>query len=175
MLSRRSIRRIRSRKFAGFRSSADAAPCAETACTTRARCAQQVLQSEGVDFDTFIDVTIVDGQTIRQMNAEYRGKDTVTDVLSFPMYEFWNGVPQEELEYDPEIDKVMLGDMILNYDRAVEQAADFGHSPERECGFLTVHSVLHLLGYDHERDEADRKRMRGKEEDNLTALGLVRA
>ena len=139
------------------------------------RCAQHVLQSEGVDFDAFIDVTIVDGQTIRQMNAEYRGKDTVTDVLSFPMYEFWNGVPQEELEYDPEIDKVMLGDMILNYDRAVEQAADFGHSPERECGFLTVHSVLHLLGYDHERDEADRKRMRGKEEDNLTALGLVRA
>ena len=139
------------------------------------RCAQQVLQSEGVDFDAFIDVTIVDGQSIRQTNAEYRGKDTVTDVLSFTMYEFWNGVPQEELEYDPEIDKVMLGDMILNYDRAVEQAADFGHSPERECGFLTVHSVLHLLGYDHERDEADRKRMRGKEEDNLTALGLVRA
>ena len=138
------------------------------------RCAQQVLKSEGIDFDAF-DVTIVDGETIRQMNAEYRDKDAVTDVLSFPMYDFYNGEAQEELEYDPEIDKVMLGDMILNYDRAVEQAADFGHSPERECGFLTVHSVLHLLGYDHEREEDDRLLMRGKEEENLTALGLVRA
>src|SRR5699024_3493618 len=76
------------------------------------RCAQQVLKSEGIDFDAFIDVTIVDGETIRQMNAEYRDKDAVTDVLSFPMYDFYNGEAQEELEYDPEIDKVMLGDMI---------------------------------------------------------------
>ena len=74
----------------------------------------------------------------------------------------------------PETHCVMLGDMILNYDRACEQAADFGHSAERECGFLTVHSVLHLLGYDHERDEADRLLMRKKEEENLAALGLVR-
>ncbi|MBQ8586140.1 MAG: rRNA maturation RNase YbeY, partial [Butyricicoccus sp.] len=120
-------------------------------------------------------VTIVDGETIRQMNAEYRDKDAVTDVLSFPMYEFWNGEAEEELDADPETDCVMLGDMILNYDRAVEQAQDFGHSTERECGFLTVHSVLHLLGYDHEREEDDRLLMRRKEEENLTELGLVRA
>lgn len=137
-------------------------------------CAEQVLIQEDIDFDAFIDVTIVDGETIRQMNAEYRDKDAVTDVLSFPMYEFYNGEAQEELEADPEINCVMLGDMILNYDRACEQAVDFGHSAERECGFLTVHSVLHLLGYDHERDEADRLLMRKKEEENLTALGLVR-
>lgn len=137
-------------------------------------CAEQVLTQEDIDFDAFIDVTIVDGETIRQMNAEYRDKDAVTDVLSFPMYEFYNGEAQEELEADPEINCVMLGDMILNYDRACEQAVDFGHSAERECGFLTVHSVLHLLGYDHERDEADRLLMRKKEEENLTALGLVR-
>lgn len=137
-------------------------------------CAEQVLSQEDIDFDAFIDVTIVDGETIRQMNAEYRNKDAVTDVLSFPMYEFYNGEAQEELEDDPEIQCVMLGDMILNYDRACEQAVDFGHSAERECGFLTVHSVLHLLGYDHERDEADRLLMRKKEEENLTALGLVR-
>lgn len=137
-------------------------------------CAEQVLTQEDIDFDAFIDVTIVDGETIRQMNAEYREKDAVTDVLSFPMYEFYNGEAQEELESDPEIDCVMLGDIILNYDRACEQAEDFGHSAERECGFLTVHSVLHLLGYDHERDEADRLLMRKKEEENLTALGLVR-
>lgn len=137
-------------------------------------CAEQVLLQENIDFDAFIDVTIVDGETIRQMNAEYRDKDVVTDVLSFPMYAFYNGEAQEPLEYDPEIHCVMLGDMVLNYDRACEQAADFGHSAERECGFLTVHSVLHLLGYDHERDEADRLLMRKKEEENLAALGLVR-
>lgn len=139
------------------------------------RCALQVLENEGVDFDCFVDVTIVDGPTIREMNAEYRNKDAVTDVLSFPMYEFWNGEEQEELDEDPETGCVMLGDMILNYDRAVEQAQEFGHSTARECGFLTVHSVLHLLGYDHEREEDDRLLMRAKEEENLTALGLVRA
>ena len=139
------------------------------------RCALQVLESEGVDFDCFVDVTTVDGPTIREMNAEYRNKDAVTDVLSFPMYEFWNGEEQEELDEDPETGCVMLGDMILNYDRAVEQAQEFGHSTARECGFLTVHSVLHLLGYDHEREEDDRLLMRAKEEENLTALGLVRA
>ena len=138
------------------------------------KCALRVLESEGVDFDAFVDVTIVDGETIREMNREYRDKDAVTDVLSFPMYEFYNGEPEEELEADPESGRVMLGDMILNYDRAREQAADFGHSVERECGFLTVHSVLHLLGYDHEREEDDRLLMRGKEEENLTSLGLVR-
>lgn len=139
------------------------------------KCALRVLESEGVDFDAFVDVTIVDGETIREMNREYRDKDAVTDVLSFPMYEFYNGEPEEELEADPESGRVMLGDMILNYDRAREQAADFGHSVERECGFLTVHSVLHLLGYDHEREEDDRLLMRGKEEENLTSLGLVRS
>lgn len=139
------------------------------------RCALHVLETEGVDFDCFVDVTIVDGESIRALNAEYRNKDAVTDVLSFPMFEFYNGEPQEELEADPESERVMLGDMILNYDRAVEQAAEFGHSAARECGFLTVHSVLHLLGYDHEREEDDRLLMRAREEENLTALGLVRA
>lgn len=149
-------------------------PHEEEVCKLITSCAKQVLTQEAVDFDAFIDVTIVDGETIRKMNAEYRDKDVVTDVLSFPMYEFYNGKAQEELECDPENGCVMLGDMILNYDRACEQAVDFGHSAERECGFLTVHSVLHLLGYDHEREEEDRLLMRKKEEENLTALGLVR-
>lgn len=138
------------------------------------RCAQQVLGGEGIDFDAFIDVTIVDGETIRQMNAEYRDKDAVTDVLSFPMYEFLNGVPQEELEAEPDSGCVMLGDMILCYTRACEQAEQFGHSPARECGYLTTHSVLHLLGYDHERNDEDTRLMRSKEEDNLAFLGLTR-
>ena len=137
-------------------------------------CALRVLESERVPFDASIDVTVVDADTIRQMNAEYRDKDAVTDVLSFPMYEFVNGAPQEELEREPDTGCVMLGDMILCYTRACEQAAAFGHSPARECGYLTTHSVLHLLGYDHERNESDTRLMRAKEEDNLAFLGLTR-
>ena len=137
-------------------------------------CALRVLESERVPFNASIDVTVVDADTIRQMNAEYRDKDAVTDVLSFPMYEFVNGVPQEELEREPDTGCVMLGDMLLCYTRACEQAAAFGHSPARECGYLTTHSVLHLLGYDHERNEADTRLMRAKEEDNLAFLGLTR-
>ena len=137
-------------------------------------CALRVLESENVPFDAAVDVTVVDADAIREMNAEYRDKDAVTDVLSFPMYEFVNGVPQEELEREPDTGCVMLGDMILCYTRACEQAAAFGHSPARECGYLTTHSVLHLLGYDHERNEADTRLMRAKEEDNLTFLGLTR-
>ena len=138
------------------------------------RCAQGALAHEQVDFPAFVDVTIVDDETIRTLNAENRNIDAVTDVLSFPMYEFYNGEAQEELEEDPESGEVMLGDMILNYQRACQQAAEFGHSVARECGFLTVHSVLHLLGFDHERGEDDRRVMRGEEEAILTDLGLTR-
>ncbi|MGO5029301.1 rRNA maturation RNase YbeY [Candidatus Agathobaculum pullicola] len=137
-------------------------------------CAKRVLESEKVSFDAEIDVTVVDADEIRRLNAEYRDKDAVTDVLSFPMYDFLNGAPQEELEAEPDSGCVMLGDMILCYTRAVEQAAQFGHSPARECGYLTTHSVLHLLGYDHERNDEDTRLMRAKEEDNLSFLGLTR-
>ncbi|MDO4270495.1 MAG: rRNA maturation RNase YbeY [Eubacteriales bacterium] len=137
-------------------------------------CAKRVLASENVPFAAEIDVTVVDADDIRAMNAEYREKDAVTDVLSFPMYEFLNGKAQEELETEPDSGCVMLGDMILCYTRACEQAAEFGHSPARECGYLTTHSVLHLLGYDHERGEQDARLMRAKEEENLAFLGLTR-
>ena len=136
------------------------------------RCAEKVL--EAVDFAALIDVTIVDDESIREINATHREKDAVTDVLSFPMYEFYNGTPEETLDTEPGSEQVMLGDMILNYERAHQQAEEFGHSTARECGFLTVHSVLHLLGYDHERDDADRKIMRQQEETILAALGLTR-
>ena len=137
-------------------------------------CALRVLESENVPFDAAVDVTVVDADAIREMNAEYRDKDAVTDVLSFPMYEFYNGEPQEELGREPDSGCGRLGVMILCYTRACEQAAEFGHSPARECGYLTTHSVLHLLGYDHERNDADTRLMRAKEEDNLTFLGLTR-
>jgi len=137
-------------------------------------CAFRVLESEKVDFDAEIDVTVVDEEEIRRLNREYRKKDTITDVLSFPMYEFYNGEPCEKLEPEPDTGKVMLGDMILCYTRALEQAESYGHSPARECGYLTTHSALHLLGYDHERGVEDAELMRKKEEDSLNFLGLTR-
>ena len=155
----------------GFETEVEDAKAVEELIRT---CALRVLESENVPFDAAIDVTVVDADEIRRLNAEHRNKDAVTDVLSFPMYEFYNGQPQEELEAEPDSGCVMLGDMILCYTRAVEQAAQFGHSPARECGYLTTHSVLHLLGYDHERNDEDTRLMRGKEEDNLAFLGLTR-
>lgn len=137
-------------------------------------CAKAVLEAEQIEFFAFVDVTITDNKEIQQINREYRQKDMATDVLSFPMFEFYNGKAKEELEEDPESGLVMLGDMILSYERAVAQSAEFEHSPERECGFLTVHSVLHLLGYDHERGEEEQRFMRRREEAILSSLGLTR-
>lgn len=138
------------------------------------KCARNVLSRENVDFPAEIDITVVDADTIREMNAEYRSKDSVTDVLSFPMYEFYNGEPREELDKEPDTGCVMLGDMILCYTRACEQAKEFGHSAARECGYLTTHSMLHLLGYDHERNDEDTRLMRSKEEEYMNAIGLTR-
>lgn len=140
------------------------------------RCACAALEQENAPDNSFVDVTIVDSETIRQINAEQRDKDMVTDVLSFPMLDFYNGEPPEDIEFDrnPEDGSLFLGDMILNYDRACEQAVEFGHSVERECGFLTVHSMLHLVGYDHERSEDERRLQRAHEESVLRGLGLTR-
>lgn len=138
------------------------------------KCARNVLSRENVDFPAEIDITVVDADTIREMNAEYRSKDSVTDVLSFPMYELYNGEPREELDEEPDTGCVMLGDMILCYTRACEQAKEFGHSAARECGYLTTHSMLHLLGYDHERNDEDTRLMRSKEEEYMNAIGLTR-
>lgn len=140
------------------------------------RCAREALRQEGIFFPAQIDVTVVDDESIRSLNAEYRNKDAITDVLSFPLYEFYNGEPCEDLEgeADPGNGRILLGDMVLNYKRACEQAEEYGHTPARECGFLTVHSCLHLIGYDHERGEADQKLMRKHEEKILKNLGLTR-
>ncbi len=95
------------------------------------RCALGTLVREQVPFAAFVDVTIVDDASIRALNAEYRGKDAVTDVLSFPMFEFYNGQAQEPLEPDPASGEIMLGDMVLNYERACQQAQSFGRAGVR--------------------------------------------
>ena len=139
-------------------------------------CAKTVLQNENIEFDCHIDITITNNEEIRQLNREYREKDYATDVLSFPLVEFKNGKFLDQLEFciDPDTNCVPLGDMIISFDKIIEQAKEFGHSNEREFAFLTVHSVLHLLGYDHEVLEEDAVIMRAKEKEILSVLGIGR-
>ena len=115
-----------------------------------------------------ISVTFVDNNRIHELNKEYRDKDSATDVLSFPLGE--NG------EYDIDEDNgcKLLGDIVISMERAMEQAELYGHSLQREVAYLTVHSMLHLLGYDHEAGGLEAVRMREKEEAVLIQLGLPR-
>ncbi len=127
-------------------------------------------------FDAQIDVTLTDDEGIRAINRDERGVDRATDVLSFPMLDFaegeYRGTP--DFDRDPDSGVFFLGDVLISLERARAQAEEYGHSVERECAYLTVHSVLHLLGYDH-MDEAEQKAaMRKKEEEALAAIGLER-
>ncbi len=112
---------------------------------------REVLIHEGIDLDAQISVTFCDNEYIKKLNREFRGKDKHTDVLSFPMYDFFAGEEPELLDGEP----LMLGDMVISLERCREQAAEIGNSFLHELAFLSVHSVLHLLGYDHERGAED--------------------
>ena len=115
-----------------------------------------------------LSVTFTDNGKIRILNRDYRGIDRPTDVLSFPMYSFSDGdVPDGD-------EHVMLGDLVISVEKAREQAAEYGHSLRREIAFLAVHSVLHLLGYDHETSEDDEKEMFDLQEKIMNALGIGR-
>ena len=130
------------------------------------KCIQATLDAEGVDVRCEINVLVTDDDGIRIINRESRNLDKATDVLSFPMFQLEAGNPPEDWEdyRDPESGLVPLGDMCISLERAVAQAEEFGHSVKREVGYLTIHSMLHLLGYDH-LDEGEQKRqMRGREE-----------
>ena len=115
--------------------------------------------------DWVLSLHLVSDQTIRSLNREHRARDAPTDVLSFPLYEAGFALPPDEA--------VHLGDVVISYPRAVDQAHNYGHSVDREIGYLVAHGVLHVLGYDHE-DEAERLLMRAKEEEALRSLGLTR-
>ena len=130
------------------------------------RCCNAVLKMEEFKGSAEISVTFVSNAEIRSLNAQYRNKDAVTDVLSFPMGE--NGV----YDRDPTTNAQILGDVVISIEKAYEQAGLYGHSLQREVGYLTAHSVLHLLGYDHETSGLDRVRMREKEELVMEQLGL---
>lgn len=132
------------------------------------RCCHAVLVNEGFEGSAEISVRFVDDEEIHKLNSEYRNVDRSTDVLSFPLGE--NGV----YDINNDTGAKMLGDIVISIDHAVVQAEQYGHTLEREIGFLTVHSMLHLLGYDHENGGLEAVRMREKEETALTQLGLKR-
>ena len=132
------------------------------------------LAAEGVEFPCEVDILFTDDTGIQEINREQRGVDKPTDVLSFPMFELKPGEKPRADWADPDSGKVLLGDMMLSLERARAQAEEFGHSPEREVCYLAVHSVLHLLGYDHLDEGPMKARMREREEAILEKLGITR-
>ncbi len=132
------------------------------------------LEAEGVDFRCEVDVCITDDAGIREINREMREVDKSTDVLSFPVFDLVPGELPDEEDADPCTGLVPLGDMAISMEHVTAQAREYGHSEKRELSYLVVHSVLHLLGYDH-LDEGEQKRqMRGREEAILSGLGVTR-
>ena len=128
----------------------------------------ETLDYEGMENDVEVSVTFVDDEGIRELNNKFRGMDKPTDVLSFPLLDY------EGESEEPFFDELChnLGDIVISLERAMAQANEFGHSFEREVAFLTAHSMLHLLGYDHELSEEDDADMRKRQNDIMDRLGL---
>ena len=134
------------------------------------------LAAEGVEFPCEVDILFTDDTGIQEINREQRGVDKPTDVLSFPMFELTPGVvpTMQDVEADPETGLVPLGDMVLSVERAQAQGEEYGHGSERELAYLAVHSILHLLGYDHLDEGPMKAQMRAREEAILSKLGITR-
>ena len=126
------------------------------------------LVSEGVSVDCEVEVVIVSKDEIKDLNNETRGIDKVTDVLSYPMFESADDIVADHNN------SAFLGSIVICSERALEQAEEYGHSAQREAAFLAVHSVLHLLGYDHELGKAEESEMFSKQENILNSIGLIR-
>ena len=133
------------------------------------RCCSETLYEEGYTGDFEVSLTFTDNEGIREINRKYREIDRETDVLSFPMTD-----EGEDFTVDPETGCFMLGDIVISLEKALTQAEEYGHSFKREVAFLAVHSMLHLLGYDHERSEEEEREMFGKQDIVLEAMGLTR-
>lgn len=132
------------------------------------RCCTAVLNKEDFAGSAEVSVSFVSDEQIRKLNAQHRSKDIETDVLSFPLGE------GGKYDLNHESGAYMLGDIVISVERAFVQAELYGHTLQREIGFLTVHSMLHLLGHDHEEGGLAATLMREKEEEILAALGLTR-
>lgn len=138
------------------------------------RCVRIALHMEGVDMPCEVSVLITDDAGIREINKTFRDKDAPTDVLSFPMQLLTPGnFNPDRTEINPETGLLPLGDIILSADRVAAQAAQYGQDLNREMAYLTVHSALHLLGYDHTDEGEDKRAMRAREKDILREIGYT--
>ena len=137
------------------------------------KCIEETLRAEGVTVNSEINVLVTNDVGIRAINSASRQVDKPTDVLSFPMFQLEPGNPPKDWSsyMDPETGCCPLGDMAISLERAIAQAQEFGHSIRREVGYLTIHSVLHLLGYDHMDEGAQKMQMRAREERIAAAIG----
>lgn len=136
---------------------------------------ESTLELENIKVETEVSMILIDNAEIHELNKQFRSVDRPTDVLSFPQLEGedFNMAINDDTALDIDEEAVMLGDIALSLERADEQASEYGHSFEREVAYLTVHSMLHLLGYDHMEDE-EKKIMREKEEKVMDIIGLSR-
>ena len=132
------------------------------------------LAAEGVTFPCEIDVLLTHDAGIHQINLDMRQVDRATDVLSFPEFDLTPGQLPDEEDADPGTGLVPLGDMVISMEHVAAQAKEYGHSNRRELAYLVVHSVLHLLGYDHLDEGSQKKQMREREEAILAELGITR-
>jgi probable rRNA maturation factor len=134
--------------------------------STIRRCIQATLDAEGIDIPCEINVLVTNDQGIHEINKATREVDRPTDVLSFPMFQLEPGNPPSDWSdyLDLDTGRCPLGDMCISLERAIAQAKEFGHSSKREVGYLTIHSMLHLLGYDHLDEGPMKKQMRSREE-----------
>lgn len=132
------------------------------------------LEAEAVEVSCEVNILVTSDAGIHRINLEMRGVDGPTDVLSFPMFELRPGDKPSGADADPATGLVPLGDMCISLERAKAQAKEYGHSNRRELAYLAVHSVLHLLGYDHLDEGPMKARMRGREEAIMAELGLER-
>ncbi|MCQ2770815.1 MAG: rRNA maturation RNase YbeY [Clostridia bacterium] len=131
---------------------------------------KRTLVSEDFGNDAEVSLSFVDNEEIHRLNKEFRGIDRPTDVLSFPMLDG----DDDTGDFDMYVDSLVLGDIIISVEKAIAQASEYGHSIERELAFLTVHSTLHLLGYDHETGPEDEHIMFDKQDKILESAGIIR-
>ncbi|MBQ0037419.1 MAG: rRNA maturation RNase YbeY [Clostridiales bacterium] len=138
------------------------------------RTVKTALSAEGMDLPCEINILLTDDDGIHEINREMRQVDAPTDVLSFPMFDLAPGEHPDEMDADPDTDRIPLGDMCISVERAQAQAQEYGHSFLREICYLAVHSTLHLLGYDHLDEGPMKRQMREREETIMTTLNLER-
>ncbi len=140
-----------------------------------ARAVKAALKAENIDVPCEVSVLLTDDEGIHALNREFREVDSSTDVLSFPANEFTpGGFDPEQAEQNPKTGRVALGDMALSLEHAVAQGKEFGHGTKREIQYLTVHSILHLLGYDHVDEGEMKQQMRAREKEIMARIEGVR-